>query len=399
MIKTESSKCLRDHCLELEAYVHSCTGNDIYMTADQVPETITTGYTTNISHIAEFGWYDWVMFYDNEPSYPDDKLILECYLGPAIDTGLALTAKILKSNGVFACRSTLPHLIDEELSSSIHKDMRHKFDESIEHHPGPAALPQDFPSEDLTQDPAYFDSTNAIDPEYDEAEITPKIKDNYLSAELMLPKGGVMVKGRVTARKRDQDRNPVGHANDNPILDTRSYIIDFDDGNQTEKTVNMIAGSLYLQCDPNGNQYVLLEEIVDHRCLPAAIKLSDQKIVRADGKTYLKHSTIGWQLCCQWKDGSTSWENLADLKESHPIETTKYAKILGIDHEPVFNWWVSHVLRKRDRINSLGEKRNPCYLKQTNKYLVLNCLRPSKKPLNFTKRMVIPTGLTPLPRR
>jgi hypothetical protein len=55
----------------------------------------------------------------------------------------------------------------------------------------------------------------------------------------------------------------------------------------------MIAESLYLQCDPNGNQYVLLEEIVDNQCLPAAVKLSDQKIVCADGKTYLKHSTIG----------------------------------------------------------------------------------------------------------
>jgi hypothetical protein len=43
-----------------------------------------------------------------------------------------------------------------------------------------------------------------------------------------------------------------------------------------------------------------------------------------------------------------SWENLADLKESHPIETAKYAKILGIDHEPAFNWWAPHVLRKRD---------------------------------------------------
>jgi hypothetical protein len=87
-----------------------------------------------------------------------------------------------------------------------------------------------------------------------------------------------------------------------------------------------------------------LEEIVDHQHLPAAVKLPDQKIVRANGKTYLKRSTIGWQLCCQWKDGSTSWENLVDLKESHPIETAKYAKILGIDHEPAFNWCVPHVL-------------------------------------------------------
>jgi hypothetical protein len=96
--------------------------------------------------------------------------------------------------------------------------------------------------------------------------------------------------------------------------------------------------------------------------------LSDQKIVCADGKTYLKHSAVLWQLCCQWKDGSTSWENLADLKGTHPIETAKYAKILGIDHEPAFNWWVPHVLRKRDRIISLVQKQNPCYLKETHKF-------------------------------
>jgi hypothetical protein len=58
MIKTGSPNCLWDYCLELEAYVCSCTSNDIYMTAGQVPETIMTGNTANISHIAEFGWYD-----------------------------------------------------------------------------------------------------------------------------------------------------------------------------------------------------------------------------------------------------------------------------------------------------------------------------------------------------
>ena len=44
--------------------------------------------------------------------------------------------------------------------------------------------------------------------------------DNYLSAEIMLPREGTMVKGRVSAHKRDQDGNPVGLANSNPILDT-----------------------------------------------------------------------------------------------------------------------------------------------------------------------------------
>jgi hypothetical protein len=77
-------------------------------------------------------------------------------------------------NGVFVCRSTLQHLTDEELNSSVHQEMQRKFDESIENPLGPAALPQDFPSEDLTPDPAYFDNTNAMDPEYGDAEIMPK---------------------------------------------------------------------------------------------------------------------------------------------------------------------------------------------------------------------------------
>ncbi len=84
MIKTGSPKCLWDHCFELEAYVCSCTSNEIYMTTGHVPEAIMTGNMANISHITEFGWYDWVMFCDNKPSYPDDKLILGRYLGPTM---------------------------------------------------------------------------------------------------------------------------------------------------------------------------------------------------------------------------------------------------------------------------------------------------------------------------
>jgi hypothetical protein len=82
----------------------------------------------------------------------------------------------------------------------------------------------------------------------------------------------------------------------------------------------------------------------------------------------MKRSTIGWQVCCQWKDGSTSWENLADLKESHPLEINKYAVTQGIAHKPAFTWWVPHVLKKHDRIISLVCKRTTCYLKRTHKF-------------------------------
>jgi hypothetical protein len=176
------------------------------------------------------------------------------------------------------------------------------------------------------------------------------------------------MKGRVTSPKRDKDSNPIGLANANPILDTHEYTFTFDDGDETMLNANLIADAMYAQCNPDGNQYVLLDFIIDHRQLGTAMRPSDQKVVQPDGSTHMKCSTIGWQVCYQWKNGSTSWENLADLKESHPIETEKYAVTKGIDHEPVFNWQVPHVLKKRDRIISLVRKRTTCYLKRTHKF-------------------------------
>ena len=67
--------------------------------------------------------------------------------------------------------------------------------------------------------------------------------------------------------------------------------MEFDVNDQTELTANLIAENMYAQCDPDGNQYLILADIVDHRSLDTAIKFKDQKVVRADGRTYLRRST------------------------------------------------------------------------------------------------------------
>jgi hypothetical protein len=94
------------------------------MTNDEVPETITTRSTADMSHICEFGWYYWVMFRDNVPTFLVVKLTLGQYLGPAKGVGSALTTKILKSNGQTVCRSTLRHLNDKEINCPIHQEMQ-----------------------------------------------------------------------------------------------------------------------------------------------------------------------------------------------------------------------------------------------------------------------------------
>ncbi len=67
---------------------------------------------------------------------------------------------------------------------------------------------------------------------------------------------------------------------------------------------------------------------------------------------------------------ASSWEKLSDLKESQPIETAEFAVTAGIDHEPAFNWWVPHVLKKRDCIISMVKRRSARYLKQAHKFSI-----------------------------
>ena len=57
----------------------------------------------------------------------------------------------------------------------------------------------------------------------------------------------------------------MGIANNNPILDTREYIVEFMDGHEETMAANFIAEHLFSQVDDDGNWQVLLDEIIDHR--------------------------------------------------------------------------------------------------------------------------------------
>ncbi len=130
----------------------------------------------------------------------------------------------------------------------------------------------------MTPDFDHYDNDHDLDPDHGDLEVTPEVGDNYLNAEISVPQGGSLLKGRVTARKQDKDGNPVVLANANPILDTREYTFTFDNGGETVMTTNLVSEVMYAQCDPNGNQYVLLDFIIDHKRLDSAIRPLDQNI-------------------------------------------------------------------------------------------------------------------------
>ena len=46
----------------------------------------------------------------------------------------------------------------------------------------------------------------------------------------------------------------------------------------------------------------------------------------------------------------------------------EYAVAQSLELEPAFNWWVPHVLKKRERIISLVKKRSAKYLRRNEKF-------------------------------
>ena len=128
-----------------------------------------------------------------------------------------------------------------------------------------------------------------------------------------MPHGKGLAKVRVLKRERENDDNFIGRTNENPILDTREYVVEFEYGEQAELATNTIDQNMYAQCDPDRNQYFMFDSIVYFRRSTTALCYADQKVLKADGRYFMRRTTAGWQLCIQWKDGSTSWEKLSEL--------------------------------------------------------------------------------------
>ena len=115
-------------------------------------------------------------------------------------------------------------------------------------------------------------------------------------------------------------------------------------------TANVITENMSAQVDDEENQYLLMNEMTDHRKDNTSIPISDGMTRGHNGNESSKIPTRVWELLVEWKDGSTIWMKLKDLKESIPIDVAEYSVANLIFEEPAFKWWVPHTIRKRKRI-------------------------------------------------
>jgi len=347
------------YAIEWASRVRSLTAHDSLVLKNRTPEERVSGRTPDISEFAHYGWFDWVWFRE-ETSFPEENLCLGKWLGVASKVGQAMTYWIMTSKGsVIACSSVTHLTAAEQRDSSIQADKDRflaricelkRYDLSIS---GPIFNPSEITDDDTSLQ-EMFTSMEADD-------YTPEAYDEYLSAQVVLPRGDNMVRGEVVRRRRDSNGRPIGKRNLNPILDTREYEVLFPDGSTQAYMANSIAESLYSQVDEEGRSFRLIEEIVDHEKDASAISKEDMSSLN-------RHTTKGWSFLVSWKDGTPTYVPLHEIKNAYPVETADYVIANGLIEEPAFRWWVPYVRRKREAIIGKLKKGKTKYWSRTYKY-------------------------------
>ena len=61
----------------------------------------------------------------------------------------------------------------------------------------------------------------------EEPEVTPELGEQFVNTEILLPRWDKLVRGWVVCQKCDANGNPIGRSNQNPILDTCLYEVEF----------------------------------------------------------------------------------------------------------------------------------------------------------------------------
>ena len=212
--------------------------------------------------------------------------------------------------------------------------------------------PFDWSEHPFDDDPDFIDEFQMVisSKEINEAdeEFTPDMfDDRYLNMELTLPMGDDPNPqlAKVTKRLRDANGIPIGMANESPILDSRMYEVEYQDDTKASLAGKYITENMFSHVDQEGNCHILLDEIIDYRVKGREVKQQDAFITTKSGTKRRHEKTIGPQLLVQWKDGSTNWVGLKDLKELYPVQVAEYSVATKISMEPAFAWWVPHTLK------------------------------------------------------
>ena len=335
-----------------------------------------TGKTPDISEYCDFNFYDLVWYWRApHPSMAEHDRELARWMGVAHRYGSDMCYWLMPVSGRPIVTTTVQHVIAEDYRNPDLKDRIDDFNASLTTRLDDAnfVLPgndiDDYYQHDIYDIPLQRESDNG-DGWNGDLPIDDDVVafDNLVGATFLLDPtkspNNVATKATVVKRKTDALGKPIGTQHPNPLLDTREYEVELEDGTYDSYFANTIAENLWSQCDSEGRQFNIIRGIIGHKTDGHAIPVSNGTYM-VGGQERLKRTTAGWKINVEFSDGTTDWLPLRDVKESNPIDLAEYAIASKIDHEPAFNWWVPLVLRKRHRMINKVKKK---YWRTTHKY-------------------------------
>ena len=197
------------------------------------------------------------------------------------------------------------------------------------------AFGDDFQDDDLVL-PYGNEIINAKTHEVNDAYM--EALDSYIGAKIVVPgRNAEQVLAKVKRRKRDSAGNLIRQENENPILDSRVYELEFPDGRLEEFSVNVLAENLFNQADDDGWDSGILKEIIDYRRIDGVAVPKSQGVIETEtGQLRNVITTKGWEFKVLFVDQSTGWLPLSALKESNQVELAEFACAHNLTQEPAF---------------------------------------------------------------
>ena len=233
------------------------------------------GAMADILEYLDFGWYDWV-WYKEDTGLGETKT--GKFLGSSHRVGSLMSYWILPSSGIPVSRTTMQIIMYLETCTDANKSRFKVFDDAIQeqcHENYDEAMFSGKSSSNPTMDIWAELSENNKDfkEEFNKVFDNPDVKDSddgfadnlykqYVNMELALDQGGDRLEF-VKVRKilKDENGRPIGVSNDNPIVESWMYEVEYNNGHTASLAANLIAKNLFAQVDQSGKRLTILDSI------------------------------------------------------------------------------------------------------------------------------------------
>jgi len=243
---------------------------------------LTTGDVGDISNSCVHEFFGWCLYRDQGEAFPFQKKKLGRVLGPAKHVGNEMEQYILTQKGSIVPRRTVRPLTDSEFKQVVIQTRMKIFDNMVLAKYGDSmsvAVPpnnakpasnidynpnSDFdyvPYEDDEEIPRTIPQSEVLD--FNGKPInTQSITDQLIGLELSLPQGERMTPAKVIGLSMDEEGKVIGNVNENPILNTTLYDVEFPNGMVRSYAANVIAENIYNMVNDDGESKAYSMELL-----------------------------------------------------------------------------------------------------------------------------------------